>query len=222
MGYNIGKETVKPVKPTKTLEQEYEKLTKCVRDTIAEVVSERKRLKKNDRVVTQATRDLFDKRAKEYGKRPPTTERRKRWNKVIRNACTNDYRRWVSNWVETIEKADHKGDTKAIYSGVKALSGTKRSSSKRPTMREVTSCEARNEQSGKGTAENSNAALRASAAKSVTRKTRRASTETPNENAHTEAVTENNDVAASEKAYAAKPETKTRVRIGDPEELTGV
>ena len=42
MGYNIGKETVKPVKPTKALEQEYEKLTKCVRDTIAEVVPERK------------------------------------------------------------------------------------------------------------------------------------------------------------------------------------
>lgn len=116
--------------------------------------------------------------------------------------------------------------TQKLYSGVKALSGTKRTSSKRPTMREVASCEARNEQSGKGTAENSNAALRASAAKSVTRKTRRASTETPNENAHTEAVTENNDVAASEKTYAVKacpkPETKTRVRIGGPEELAGV
>jgi len=39
--------------------------------------------------------------------------------------------------VEIIEKADHKGNAKVIYSGVKALSGAKRTISKRPTMREA-------------------------------------------------------------------------------------
>ena len=66
-------------------------------------------------MVTQATRDLFDKKAKEYSKKPPTTDRRKRWNKSIRDVCTKDYSKWVSDWVDTIEKADHKGNTKMIY-----------------------------------------------------------------------------------------------------------
>ena len=121
------------------LASKYERLTKCVQETIKEVVPEKQWLKKNGRVVTQATRELFDKRAKEYSKKQPTPTRRKRWNKIIRDACTNDFRKWVSDWVEVIEKADHKGDAKAIYSGVKALSGAKRTISKRPTMREAKS-----------------------------------------------------------------------------------
>ena len=71
VGYDIDKVTVdlKPVKPAQALANEYKNMTKCVRETIKEVVSERKWLKKNGRVATQATRDLFDKRAKEYSKR---------------------------------------------------------------------------------------------------------------------------------------------------------
>ena len=41
----------------------------------------------------------------------------------------------MSNWVETIERADHKGDTKEIP-GVKALIGIKRSMGKHPTIHE--------------------------------------------------------------------------------------
>ena len=174
VGYDISASSaVTEGQANKTTEQklanEYEKITKCVQETINEVVPEKQWLKKNGRVVTQATRDLFDKRAKEYSKRLPTADRRKRWNKVIRDACTNDYRKWVSTWVETIEKADHKGDTKTIYSGVKALSGAKRSTGKHPTMRDdraasQASCES------KRTAKFKQEQVRASDAKTVTEK----------------------------------------------------
>ena len=181
-------------------------------------------MKKNGRVVTQATRDLFDKRAKEYSKRLPTAERRKRWNKVIRDACTNDYRRWVSNWVETIEKADHKGDTKAIYSGVKALSGAKRTISKRPTMREVdpASCTGPDEQR---TAKMVDTEIRASDAKSVTQKKCRASPETTNENAESgesEPIASKMTDAVTKSPKPVTEKKRSKVRISCPEELVGV
>ena len=216
--------------------KEYEKITKCVQEIISEVVSEKRWLKKNGRVVTQATRDLFDKRAKEYSKCPPTADRRKRWNKVIRDACTNDYRKWVSNWVETIERADHKGNTKEIYAGVKALSGAKRSMGKHPTIREAipASC------APKRTAKFKPECTRASDAKAVTGNTRVASVETK---ADAAAFTEKTTWTASKKSTTAatneirssgesyvdnrcpKPDRekkRPRVQISGPQELAGV
>ena len=86
------------------LARRYEHLTKCVRDTIDELVPEKRWLRKNGRVVSEATKALFERRAKEYQKRQPTTEQRKAWNKKIQIACRNDYRSWVAKWVETIEQ----------------------------------------------------------------------------------------------------------------------
>ena len=40
----------------------------------------------------------------------------------------------MSTWVQRIEEADHKGNTKEIYQGVKALSGSSQYSTTRPTM----------------------------------------------------------------------------------------
>ena len=109
---------------TAELSEEFAHLTKCVYETICKVVPEKKKwIKKNGRVVSQGTKELFEKRAKEFSKQKPTKQRRQKWNRTIRNACRNDYRAWVSNWVEAIEKADNAGDTKEIYRGVKALSG---------------------------------------------------------------------------------------------------
>ena len=51
---------------TNNLAQEYDSLTKCVYDTIKEVVPEKKWLRKNGRVVTETTKRLFERRAKEY------------------------------------------------------------------------------------------------------------------------------------------------------------
>ena len=117
------------------LANEYASLTQCVYETICEVVPEKKWLRKNGRVVSEATKNLFERRAKEFQKHKPTRQRRKEWHKIINNACKNDYRKWVSNWVQAIEKADEKGDTKAIYKGVKALSGKPNGTTAKPTMR---------------------------------------------------------------------------------------
>ena len=63
----------------------------------------------------------------------PTKEERNRWNRKIRNACRQDYKSWVTRWVEKIERADNKGDTKAVSQGVKVLSRAKSHCSKCPT-----------------------------------------------------------------------------------------
>ena len=113
------------------------RLTKCAYETIKEVVvPEKAWIKKNGRVVSKETKKLFEDREKEYAKNKPTQRRRRKWNKKIRNACRNDYRRWVSEWVQRIEEADNKGDTKAIYRGVKAVSGIGQGGTRtRPTMK---------------------------------------------------------------------------------------
>ena len=63
----------------------------------------------------------------------PTAEERKVWSRKIRIACRTDYRSWVTGWVQRIEAADNKGDTKGIHQGVKALSGSAANSTTRPT-----------------------------------------------------------------------------------------
>ena len=102
----------------------YAQLTACVYESIKEIVPEKKWLKKNGRVVSETTKELFERRAKAFKRVTPTSEQRKKWNMKIRNACRNDYRGWVARWVETIESADNKGDTRTIYNGVKALGGS--------------------------------------------------------------------------------------------------
>ena len=71
--------------------------------------------------------------------------------------------------MEKIERADHKGETKSIYNGVKILSGTKRTTSKRPTMREADPASSETVDIQR-TAKKANKNIRASDAKSVTGK----------------------------------------------------
>ena len=105
----------------------------CVYETIKDIVPEKQWIKKNGRVVSATTKELFEKRAKEFKRAKPTSEQRKKWNARIRNACRNDYRSWVSRWVERIEKADNKGDSRTIYQGVKALGGSTAFERTKPT-----------------------------------------------------------------------------------------
>ena len=123
---------VAPVTAT-SLAKEFTDLTKCVYETIKEIVPEKKWIKKNGRVVSKETKKLFEERAKQFNAIKPTAAERKAWNRRIRNACRTDYRSWITSWVQKIEAADNKGDTKAIFRGVKALSGSTATSATRPT-----------------------------------------------------------------------------------------
>ena len=49
------------------------------------IVSEKKWVQKNGRVMSNETKKLFEDRAKEFKKQNPTNEHRKRWNRHIRN-----------------------------------------------------------------------------------------------------------------------------------------
>ena len=84
-------------------------------------------------MVSATTKELFERRAKEFKRGKPTSEQRKQWNAKIRNACRTDYRSWVSRWVERIERADNKGDTRTIYQAVKALGGSAAFERTKPT-----------------------------------------------------------------------------------------
>ena len=88
------------------METEYSKMTTCVYESIKVIgLSEKKWLKRNGRVVSDETKKLFEQRVEEYKKRKrkPTGEQCKKWNRRISNACRNDYRGWISVWVDKIE-----------------------------------------------------------------------------------------------------------------------
>ena len=78
---------------------------------------------------------LHEQRRREFSKGKPTKQARKRWNKKIFRNCRKDYRKWVTNWTERIEKEFRAGNAKAIYAGVKALCDMKKSfATKQPTL----------------------------------------------------------------------------------------
>ena len=103
-------------------------------ESIKACVSKKKRQKKHGREMSKETIEMHEKRRKAYEKKKPTKEERKRWNKKISRSCRSDYRKWVTKWTETIEKEFRRGNSKAIYAGVKTLCGTKKSfAKKQPT-----------------------------------------------------------------------------------------
>ena len=82
-----------------SLAKDFKDLTKCVYDTIKEVVPEKKWIKKNGRVVSKETKKLFETRAKEFSAHKPSATERKTWNRRIRDACRTDYRSWITSWM---------------------------------------------------------------------------------------------------------------------------
>ena len=66
------------------------------------------------------------------------SEERKEWNKKVKNRCRDDYHEWVGRWVQEIERADERGDTREVYRGTKAISGQTCSfASNQPTIDEA-------------------------------------------------------------------------------------
>ena len=117
------------------LELEYDRLAKCTKETIKAVVPNKKKKKKNGRVMSEKTKELHEKRKRAFQKKKPTKQEKKKWNKRIARSCRDDYRKWVTTWTEEIERSFRAGNAKAIYQGVKSLCGTKASfATKQPTI----------------------------------------------------------------------------------------
>ena len=74
---------------------EYSALAEDINQTIDEVVPKKKNMFKNGRSISEETRKLYEQRRKEFSKdnQDEETETRKKWNKRIKNAVHNDYRR---------------------------------------------------------------------------------------------------------------------------------
>ena len=116
------------------LSQELEGLNTCLRETIKAVVPTKKHKKKKGRVMSEETKVLHEKRRQAYSKKKPSANERKKWNRKIVRSCRDDYRKWVAEWTDKIEKEFRKGNTKAIYEGVRNLCGTKKPyATKQPT-----------------------------------------------------------------------------------------
>lgn len=105
----------------------YECLSKSFQNTIQEIVPKRKKLKFDGQAASQATKQLYEARIRDYNSgRNIEKSDRKAWNSVLAKACKTDYHDWLCRWIKRIEDADKNGDSKKVYDGVKALSGTSR------------------------------------------------------------------------------------------------
>ena len=125
-----------PVTEIKCVGRRFRRLAECVQGAIEETVPEKKKMMRNGREVSAKTKELYKKRERAFAKKKPSTNERKEWNKKINRACRDDYRAWVSRWTSAIEEANRRGDTKEVYRGVKAVSGTNNKFvTKQPTMK---------------------------------------------------------------------------------------
>ena len=70
--HEVVNETGETAEGGEELANVYAHLTKCVHETIKEIVPEKKWLKKNGRVVSEDTKLLFERRAKEFKRKKPT------------------------------------------------------------------------------------------------------------------------------------------------------
>ena len=103
-------------------------LSECMRQTIDEVVPRQQRRNYDGRKMSQRTMHLYQERIRDFNSgRTITKEDRKTWHKVLKQAGLDDYKDWVKVWATKIEATDNLGDTKAISTGVKVLSGKTRS-----------------------------------------------------------------------------------------------
>jgi len=83
-------------------------------ETIAEIVSERKWFKKKERLVSEETKRLFEKRAQAFNAKAPTLKERKKWGRKVRNSCRDNYRTGVSSWVQKSKQQTRK-ETRRKY-----------------------------------------------------------------------------------------------------------
>ena len=60
-------------------EREYTRLARAIKETIDKVVPDKTWNKKNGRIVSDETKALYEKRARQYQKEKPTKEARKKW-----------------------------------------------------------------------------------------------------------------------------------------------
>ena len=234
----IEADTSKPERNNDTgNERVYTRLSRAIKETIDKVVPDKTWNKKNGRIVSDETKALYEKRARQYQKEKPTKEARKKWRNKIRAAGKKDYRTWVTRCTERIEQADNRGDSKAIYAEVKRLSGlVSRSANTRPTteLQEQGENESEElaEKKGKETVENTRkdeaeAKEQAGERGKVTDKNTR--NEEPQELAGECKVTESNrsrHAAAGspppgkhDRSFEANSPPAARARIDNPEEL---
>ena len=131
--------------------QHYDRMATSIRETIAEVVPPKQRLKYNGRDVSAETKRLYDLRIRDFASgRKVTKSDRDAWNRTLNKAAKKDYDRWVEKRVQEIEQADEQGNTRAIYAGVRALSGkTKNPPSPQPTKRKNKENECKDSNKGK-------------------------------------------------------------------------
>ena len=108
-----------------------ERLTRMntyIQGAIQRCVPTKKRLSKIKRATSDATRDLYEARARKFSHiieqgGTVTKQLRKRWNRKIRDANLRDYNSWLDGMATKMEEADRRGDSETIFRIVKVVSG---------------------------------------------------------------------------------------------------
>ena len=116
----------------------YETMTSCIQKTIKEVVSPKKQIKFDGRKASEQTRALYAERIRDFNSKRTKIKKseRKAWNTILSRSSKLDYHDWVARWVQRVEDADNRGDTRAVYEGVATLAGKSRKRfTKQPTRK---------------------------------------------------------------------------------------
>ena len=106
------------------LDTHYGNMASCIRDTIAEVIPPKKKLKYNGRTVSAKTKHLYDQRVQDFATgREITKDDRRVWNKVLAQTGKDDWKAWVEQWVKdtAVSKLQTNEATRVKYIGESEL-----------------------------------------------------------------------------------------------------
>ena len=97
-------------------------MNEAIKAAAASSLPKKKRQKMPTRGTSAVTADLFEQRSK-MTKQNATKEEFSAIQKQIKDACLDDYKQWVSDCVQVMEKAEKNKDSAKIFKMVKRLSG---------------------------------------------------------------------------------------------------
>ena len=116
----------------------YNRMTKCIQDTIKDTVPPKKPLRYNGRKVSAETKRLYDLRERDFvsGRKIEKSDH-DAWNRTLSKAAMKDFKQWVESRSTRMEIADEQGDIRVVHQGAKALAGKSKSfASKQPTKKD--------------------------------------------------------------------------------------
>lgn len=104
---------------------DWESYTAALLDAAKQSIPRRKG-KKSDNYISDATLQLIDERRKEYLVSPPTDERVVYWKRTIQRQLRSDYNAWMHRTCKDVTDGAANGSVKQYYAAAKKLGWSKK------------------------------------------------------------------------------------------------